>query len=122
MDTAVMVVQIVLALVILNVWLLRAGRETEFRGGDAKNMKEEFAVYGLPIWFMAVVAALKVTCAILLVVGLWVPVVTQPAAIGLGVLMLGAVAMHLKVKDSVKKTLPATVMLILCVFVAVTRL
>ncbi len=94
--------QLVIALSLLSVWLLRTGKATPWRGGDAKNMREEFAVYGLPHGFMKVIGVLKVTLAVCLIVGLWVPVVTRPAAIGIAALMLGAVAMHVRVKDPLK--------------------
>ena len=58
MDTVVTVIQIVVALGIVNVWILRPGRSTGWRGGQAKNMKEEFAVYGLPAWFIATLFSL----------------------------------------------------------------
>jgi hypothetical protein len=44
----------VIALGILNVWTLRLGKATRFRGGDAKNLGEELAAYDLPFWFMCV--------------------------------------------------------------------
>ena len=40
--------QLIVAVGILNVWLLRSGRATPFRGGDARSLREEFAAYGLP--------------------------------------------------------------------------
>ncbi len=55
--------KIVIRLVLLNVWLLRAGRPTAWRGGDAQNMREEFAVYGLPVWLMGVVGVCRVSLA-----------------------------------------------------------
>jgi len=55
--------QLVIALALLNVWLLRAGKPTRWRGGEAKNMREEFASYGLPPWFMWVIGLIKVTLA-----------------------------------------------------------
>ena len=58
MEYLIIVLQLVVALGILNVWLLRSRRSTPFRGGDAKNMHEEFAAYGLPYWFMCVVGVL----------------------------------------------------------------
>jgi len=119
MDTVVTIVQIVIALGILNVWILRYGKPTSWRGGDAKNMKQEFAVYGLPGWFMTLVGSVKLLLAGLLIAGVWVPVLTRPAAIGMAVLMLGAVSMHVKVKDPLKRSLPAFTMLVLCIFVAV---
>ncbi len=117
MDTLAMVSQIIIALGLLNVWLLRARKPTAYRGRDAQNMKEEFEAYGLPAWFMGVVGVLKVSLAILLLVGLWYPQVTKPAAIGIAILMLGAVSMHLKVRDPVMKALPATTLLVLSLIV-----
>ncbi len=46
------IAQLIIALGILNVWLLRFNKATSYRGGAAKNMTEEFATYGLPVWFM----------------------------------------------------------------------
>jgi uncharacterized membrane protein YphA (DoxX/SURF4 family) len=118
MDTAVTIIQIVVALGIFNVWLLRFGRSTDWRGGAATNMKEEFQVYGLPGWSMQVVGFLKLLFAVCLIVGIWLQPLTRPAAVGLAILMLGAVAMHIKVKDPLKKSLPALTMLVLSVIVA----
>jgi uncharacterized membrane protein YphA (DoxX/SURF4 family) len=118
METVLTVIQIVIALAIMNVWILRFGKQTEWRGGDAKNMKEEFRVYGLPSWFLLLIGSLKILCAASLIAGIWVPLLTKPAAIGLALLMLGAVAMHFKVKDPIKKSLPAFTILILCLILA----
>lgn len=106
--------QLTVALGILNVWLLRSRRATPFRAGDAKTLREEFAVYGLPFWFMSIVGVLKVGLALALVAALWLPSLAQPAAIGLGILMLGAFVMHLKVKDPVKKALPSIAVFAMC--------
>jgi len=106
--------QLIVALGILNVWLLRAGQATPFRGGSAKTLREEFAVYGLPFWFMWLVGVLKVGLALALLAGLWLHPVAQPAAIALGMLMLGAFVMHLKVNDPVKKALPSIAVLTMC--------
>lgn len=110
--------QILVALTILNVWILRRGRITPFRGGEAKNMREEFAAYGLPFWFMCLIGALKVTLALSLLAGIWIPGLAQWAATGMGSLMLGALIMHLKVRDPILKSLPAIAMLALCVAIA----
>ena len=112
------VLQLIVALGILNVWLLRAGRATSYRGGNAKNMREEFAVYGLPYWFMCLVAVLKVGLALALLCALWIHSISQPAAIGLGLLMLAAVIMHFKVKDPLEKALPACAVFVMCVLIA----
>lgn len=119
MEIAVKIMQVVIALGIFNVWLLRSSIATNYRGGDAKNLREEFAAYGLPHWFMILIGTLKLSCAVALLVGLWLPVVTRPAAVTMAALMLGAVAMHVKVKDPPSKTVPASVMLALSIAVAV---
>ena len=105
------VLQVIVGLGLLNVWLLRRQSATAYRGGSAKNLKEEFATYGLPPQAFYVVGALKIACGVLLLVGLWYPPVVLPAAAVVAVLMLGAVAMHLKVGDAVTKYVPAALML-----------
>ena len=87
-------------------------------GGVAKNMREEFAVYGLPEWFMKLVGFFKLLLATMLIAGIWLPVLTKPAALGMVILMLGAVLMHFKVKDPLKKSLPAFTLLTLSSIVA----
>ncbi len=118
METLVSVIQVVIGLGILNVWLLRRTKATAWRGQHARNLKEEFGVYGLPPWFMGVVGVFKILFAVFLILGVWLPSLTRPGAIGMAVLMLGAVSMHIKVKDPLKKSLPAFTMLVLCVVVA----
>jgi hypothetical protein len=111
----VQILQIVVALGLLNVWLVRANLATAYRGGEAKNLREEFAVYGLPGWFCTVVGALKVGSALALLIALWIPELRQPAAALIAALMIGAVSMHAKVRDPISKTLPAAAMLAMSV-------
>ena len=110
--------QVTIALGLLNVWLLRTGKPSPWRGGGAANMREEFAVYGLPSWASAVVGFLKISLALLLLAGIWFPALTRPAAAGAVVLMLGAIAMHVKVGDPPQRSLPAAVLLLLSLVVA----
>ena len=103
--------QVILALGLLNVWLVRARAATAYRGGAAQSLEEEFAAYGLPSWAFYLVGALKLGIAVVLLMGLWIPSLVPPAAACLVLLMLGAVAMHLKVGDPPIKSLPALLML-----------
>lgn len=113
------VLQVIVGLGLLNVWLLRRESATAYRGGDAKNLKEEFATYGLPAPMFYVVGGLKIACGALLLVGLAYAPVVLPAAAVVAVLMLGAVAMHLKVGDPVSKYVPAALMLAMSVAICV---
>lgn len=106
---------------LLNVWLIRARQATAWRAGEASTMREEFATYGLPAWFMVVIGVLKVTLAVALLVGIWYTPIALPAAIGIAVLMAGAVAMHVKVNDPPRKSLPAFSLLVLAVVIIAIR-
>ena len=110
--------KLIVALGILNVWLLRRGKSTAYRGKDAQTLREEFAVYGLPFPVFCVIGILKVGLALALLASIWIPGAAQPAAIGMGALMLGAFVMHLKVKDPVSKAVPSLVVLAICVAIA----
>jgi uncharacterized membrane protein YphA (DoxX/SURF4 family) len=110
--------QVIIAITIFNVWIIRFGKPTRWRGGTSNNMEEEFEAYGLPSWFMTLIRFLKLTLAALLIVGIFMPVLIQPAAIFMGILMLGAIAMHIKVKDPMMKSFPAFSLLVLsCILI-----
>jgi uncharacterized membrane protein YphA (DoxX/SURF4 family) len=119
MDIISDIIQLIIALGIFNVWLLRPKLSTSFRGGESKSLKDEFKAYGLPEWAFYTVGTLKLTAAVLLLVGLIVPVVILPGAGLMAVLMLGAVAMHAKVGDPAIRYLPAAVMLVMSLFLLI---
>ena len=117
MQTVLYVLQIVVALGLLNVWLLRFNKTTAFRGGGARSMPEEFAAYGLPVWSTYVVGTLKIGAAICLIAGVWLHFLVFPAALLVCVLMVGALAMHLKVRDPLSKSMPALAVLVMCAII-----
>lgn len=118
MDTITLMAQLVIAFGIFNVWLIRFNKSTAYRPGSAGSMKEEFSAYGLPSWSVYLIGFLKILFAIALVVGIWIPDLVRPAAVGMAVLMVGAIVMHVRVADPARKALPASVMLILSLLVA----
>lgn len=113
MQTLIVALQIVLALGIYNVWLVRHNRATPYRGGGAENLRAEFAAYGLPVWMLYVVGGIKLAAATALLVGIWLPAVVPLAAAVLAFMMLGAISMHIKIHDSFMQTMPAIVMFVL---------
>lgn len=121
MTTIAILSQLIIALGIVNVWVLRRERATAYRPAGAQNIREEFEQYGLPSWAPAVVGGLKVTLAGLLVVGIFIPAVAVPAAVLMAALMIGAIGAHLKVRDPVVKSMPAFLMLLLSIVVIVGR-
>ena len=112
------ILQLVVGLGLLNVWMIRRDGPTSYRGGDAQTLRGEFEAYGLPKWMFYLVGGLKVVSGLALIVGIWVPTIVRPAALLVAVLMVGAVAMHLKVKDPVRRSLPALAVLAMCTWIA----
>ncbi|MDB2415579.1 DoxX family protein [bacterium] len=112
-------INLIIALGILNVWFFRFNKKTPFRGGESNTLKEEFLVYGLPTWFMYVVGFIKVSLAVLLIVGIWVKEINLYVISLMILLMLGALVMHIKVKDPIKKSVPALsiLLLLLAIFI-----
>lgn len=119
MEYVEIALKLIIGLSILNVWLVRSKKSTEWRGGDANNIVEEFQTYGLPVWFMWTIGTLKVILAVMLLASIYYPGLEQIAAYGIAILMLGAVSMHIKISDPLKKSLPAFTFLVLSVLVAV---
>ncbi len=115
------ILQVIVGLGLLNVWLLRSASATAYRGGAATTLKEEFAAYGLPDAARYVVGTLKVVAGVILIAGLWLPLPVRVAAGVVAVLMVGALAMHQKVSDPPMKSLPAAVMLVMCLAIVVLR-
>ncbi len=113
--------QILIAFGLVNVWLVRSGHKTKYRGGNAQSMKDEFAVYGLPLWSMYVVGVLKMLIASIMLIVIIKPYLMYqlgvPSLVLLSVLMCGAISMHIKVKDSLVKVLPAISMLAMALMI-----
>lgn len=113
MDILAKIFSVIVALGIFNVWIVRYGKATAWRGGAARNMREEFAAYGLPRWFMITIGCLKVALAGALIAAIWMPGLAPLAGGGIAFLMFGALLMHAKVRDPLAKSLPAAAMLAL---------
>jgi len=114
------ILQLVLALGLLNVWLLRFNKPSSYRGGAARSLREEFSAYGLSDSVFYGVGFLKVGSALALIAGLWFSVLVVPAAAIVVALMIGAIVMHVRVKDPVIKSLPAIFMFGLSFIVVLT--
>jgi|TARA_B000000477_G_scaffold121860_1_gene125050 hypothetical protein len=118
MDTVVMGLQIIIALVIFAVWIFRPSLNTNYRAGNAQNIFEEFAVYGLPKWSVYAVGATKLSLAFMLVIGIWYTHLVQFAVMAMGILMAGALVCHLKTRgDPLSRATPASLMLVMCALV-----
>jgi hypothetical protein len=119
MHTFVRILEVLVGLGLLNVWLLRARSSTSYRGGAARTLREEFQVYGLPTAAFYIVGTLKVLAGVILLAALWMPMPARSAASIVAGLMVGALFMHAKVKDPALRSVPAGLMLAMCVGIVV---
>jgi len=114
--------QLFVAFGLLNVWVIRSNQETPYRGSNSSSLKNEFTAYGLPLWSFYVIGFIKISCALLLLLGFWIPFLVFPSAFVVSLMMFGAVCMHLKVRDSLKKFLPALIMLFFSICICIGAL
>jgi hypothetical protein len=119
MDTYARILEVIVGLGLLNVWLLRARSSTAYRGGSAQTLRQEFDSYGLPAAAFYVVGTLKVLAGVILLAALWMPMPARLAATVVAGLMVGALLMHAKAKDPARKSVPAVMMLAMCVGIVV---
>lgn len=117
MEYIIIAAKVVIFISIINVWFLRFNKKTPYRGGNATNMKEEFASYGLNESMVYIIGGLKVLSALALVISIWIPQIALPAASLMALLMVGAIVMHLKIKDDLSKSVPALSFLLLSILI-----
>ena len=108
-------IKLIISLSVLNVWLFRANKETPWRGGTAKSLREEFQEYGLSDQQMRLVGAIKIILAILILISIFYSPLEIFGAVGMIVMMTGAIAMHIKINDPIKRSIPAFSFLILSI-------
>jgi uncharacterized membrane protein YphA (DoxX/SURF4 family) len=82
------------------------------------NIVAEFQTYRLPDWLRDFVGILKITCAILLLIGIARPRAAALGGIGIALLMAAAFVTHLRVKNPAFKMLPCLTLLVLSLVIA----
>jgi len=103
--------QIIVALSIAIVWVLRFD-----------NIIVEFNQYGLSSLIRTLVGTAKVVLATLLIVGIWYPELVLIPALMMAFLMASAQYFHNKVKNPFIKRAPSLFLLLLCLFIAAVSL
>ena len=117
-DYIIIALKIIVSLSILNVWLVQPKKTTRWRGGNTRTIIEEFNYYGLSKEFCYLIGFLKVGLAILLVASIKFETLTLIASLGLAFLLFGSIIMHIKVKDSLLKSFPAFLFMVMNLIIA----
>ena len=89
------------------VWVVRYG-----------NIIEEFKQYGLPDWLRDLVGILKMTFAVMLLIGIERKPFAVAGGVGIALLMAAAIVTHVRVQNPVFKMLPALTLLVLSLVIA----
>jgi hypothetical protein len=100
--------QVLVAASIFFVWVVRYD-----------NIIREFKQYGLPDWLRDVVGILKMTFALLLLLGIQRASLALIGSLGIAGLMGCAFAVHLQVKNPAFKMLPSLTLLAFSLIIAV---
>jgi hypothetical protein len=106
-DYIIGALKIIVSLSILNVWLIQPNKPTKWRGGKAKNIFEEFEVYGLSKLLCYTIGFFKVSLALILFASIQFTALSLIGSLGLSILLIGSIGMHLKIKDPLYKSFPA---------------
>ncbi len=107
MESLIIVLKLVVALGILNVWIVRRIQVTPYRGKDAQTLREEFAAYGLPGWVYSAVGVVKIALALTLLGSIWVPALALPASLILAGIMAVALVVRIRIQDRPCLMIPA---------------
>ncbi len=108
MHDLTIILQVLVAASIFFVWVVRYN-----------NIIQEFKQYGLPDWLRDLVGILKLTFALLLLLGIQRASLVMIGSLGIAGLMACAFVIHLRVKNPVFKMLPALTLLALSLIIAV---
>lgn len=107
MQNLAICLQAVVAAAVFFVWVVRYA-----------NIVEEFRQFGLPEWLRDLVGILKLTFALLLLIGIDRPPMAVMGGLGLATLMSAAFATHLRVGNPPFKMLPSLTLLVFSAFIA----
>ena len=105
------------SILVTNVWLFRFDKETPYRGGNASNMIEEFAVYGLDTNMLYLIGTLKIIASVGLIIGLFKTKISVYSSLLMAILMTGAIYFHFKISDPAIKYFPSVLMLFCSVLI-----
>ena len=111
MENLLIIAQIIVAASVAYVWIFRYD-----------VIIKEFKQFGLSDLTRTFVGAVKIALATLIVAGIWFPALVAIPAILMGSMMVAAQYFHFKINNPFIKHLPSLVLLILCVFIAVTAM
>lgn len=83
----------------------------------SEDMKQGFHYFGYGDGFRIFTGLFEVAAGIIIIVGIWVPILALVGGIMVVVTMIGAIGTHVKIKDTVKNMMMPIVLLVLGIVV-----
>ena len=111
MEDLIKLAQLTVAVSVAYVWIFRF-----------QNVLKEFKQFGLNDLTRNLIGATKISLATLLVAGIWYPSLVLIPSVIMGLLMVSAQYFHFKINNPFIKHLPSLILLILCVFIALSSI
>ena len=109
--------QLIIGISIMVIWIFRTTVASSYRVGAAQTLSEEFIEAGFTEGVYQVMRILKPIFAFLLVIGIVYQPFFIPCMTFTTLAMIGAVYAHVKVKDEIRKMIPAITLLMFCLIV-----
>ncbi len=119
MNELAILLQVFVALVIFNVWTFRSEKQTKYRGGSARTLREEFIEFGLSDRIYMITSLSKPMLAVALIVAIFFPFMTIPTALAMSFFMAAALLMHYRVRDELIKFVAPGIIFLCCVAIVV---
>ena len=111
------ILQLFIGVSIMIIWIFRTTVASSDRVGNAQTLPEEFTEAGFTEGVYQVMRILKPIFAVLLVIGIVYDPFFVPCMTFTTLAMIGAVYAHVKVRDEIKKMIPAITLLVFCFIV-----
>ena len=74
-----------------------------------KLLKRNFSTYSLPSWSFYLIGFIKILCSVFILLSIWFKELEMISLMTLALIMCGSLAMHVKIKDPIKKSLLKTI-------------
>lgn len=113
MDVVAIIIEVLLGLMFLMAGVMKIS--------GAQMHVDNFRKWGLPQWFRVVTGLVELLGAAGMIVGIWLPAWAALAGIWLAVTMLGAVIVHIRVKDPVSQMAMSIILLLLSLAVVLLQ-
>lgn len=106
----IIIAQLIVAISVIYVWTFRY-----------KNVVKEFVKFNLSDSVRNLTGTTKTILAILLIIGIWYPVLTYSASVGMVLMMFMAQIFHEKANSTLIKRIPSFILLLLSIYITVLK-